>query len=205
MGRKFFAILGVIVFAGVLGGCSANSVKLDGAAVSRIQQKRLLVQVNNRPKLIVVTAAKAMLSSGLMASLLMRGLSDDLANDFTIADPAKTVAARVRQRLVSKHAMKIATSRAHADIVLEVTNTGWEVTHGSLLNMTSYHPNLHVTAQLMEARSKKVLLQANCAFQQKITPWRGYEEILANKGAVLKADFNQLTAKCVNQILAKAF
>jgi len=189
---------------GLLAGCKSRSVRLDSSTASQIAHKRLVVQVNRRPKLIIVTFAKAVVSSGVMASLLMRGLSDDLANDFAIADPARTVAAQVKQRLVSKYGMSVASSAAHADVVLEVTNTMWQVNHGSLLNLAKYRPILAVVAQLRDMRHKTVLSKAACVFnaRQNVTPWRGYDEILGNHGAVLKADFDRLTQKCVGQILA---
>ena len=100
--------------------------------------------------------------------------------------------------------MSLAPSAAQADIVLQVTTNHWEVIYGSLAWM-SYHPTLVVHAKLMDTRTNKVLSGSTCNYLKAITKTRGYEEILANKGALLKVDLNQMAAKCARDIIAKAF
>jgi len=204
MGRKFFAILGVVVFAGILGGCSANSVKLDGAALSKIQHKKLAVVIGERTKLKIMTPAKAVAGSGLLAAVVVDALSDDLAVNYAITDPAIAVSQAISRKLVSKHGMSMIKSHRLADVLLQVTTPYWEVRYGSLAWM-SYHPAVMITAKLLDARTKKVLSSGHCQNIKPITKTRGYDEILANNGALLKVDLNQIASKCAQEILAKAF
>ncbi len=204
MVRKFFAVLGVVFLAGLLAGCSASSVKLDGAALSKIQHKKLAVVIGDRTKLKIMTPAKAVAGSGLLAAVVVDALSDDLAVNYAIADPAITVGDAISRKLVSKHGMSMIKSPRLADVILGVTTAYWEVRYGSLSWM-SYSPVVVIKANLMDARTKKVLSSGQCHYAKPITKTRGYDEILANNGALLKADLQKIASRCARDILAKAF
>ncbi|MCP4933090.1 MAG: hypothetical protein GY927_02550 [bacterium] len=201
MGRIFLRLVGLVILAGLLAGCSSHSLKLDSSTIGKIQNRKLALVVGPPPKLIINTPEKS-LNNGLIATLLIHGMSDNLATDYGVTDPAKTVGQRLKSKLATKYRMSIVSSPASADILLRVSTVFWQVNHGAL-DFMSYTPRTSIVVELADRRSKKVLTKGTCLNSQGMTKKRGYDEILQNNGAVLKTDLDMIASKCASRMLAK--
>ncbi len=194
----------VLLVAAVVSGCAAQTVKLDSAALTQIQSKRLALVTEPRRPIKIMTPTKATLSSGLLAAMIVDAISEDIGAKHNIPDPAKKVGQKLQSMLTARHGMSPVSSADRADLLLKVSGFS-ELRYGAVKWM-SYAPVLVVTTELVDARTKKVLSKGQCAIggTGRETPWRSYNDHLINGAANLKKDLDTLTEMCARSIMKKA-
>jgi hypothetical protein len=203
-----------LVGAFALTGCvSVNQAALNTDTSTKLQGRSVAASKYATPDFTAMTAGKA--AFAILGAVAMIAEGNGIVRDNAIDDPALTIAAGLQSRLGTAKGMTAVTNTAitskndlpsviasnpGADYVLDVQTLNWSFLYFPT-NWTHYRVMYTARVRLIDAASKTVVAESGCKSvpsDDKNAPT--YDELLADKAALLKSHLAKAAAECVDQV-----
>ncbi|WP_067279817.1 hypothetical protein [Mitsuaria sp. 7] len=197
-----------------LTGCvSVNQAPLTADSSTKLQSRSVVSSKYATPDFTAMTAGKA--AFAILGAVAMIAEGNAIVRDNAIDDPALSIAADLQTRLGTAKGMTAITGSAitskndlpsviasnpGADYVLDVQTTNWSFLYFPT-NWTHYRVMYSARVRLIDAATKTVVAEAGCRSvpsDDKNAPT--YDELLADKAALLKSHLAKAAAECVDQV-----
>jgi hypothetical protein len=199
-----------------LGGCA--SVKPEQApseAVDALKGQPLTAVTYTRPDFSAMTYGRAAIG-GLIGGAVMISEGNAVVKDNDIPDPAVQIAARltplVADRVKSSGTVAIAARPAklddevslsrdagHKGVLLDVETINWMFVYYPL-DWTHYRIMYVGRARLIDANAGKRIAQAPCVYQSDDKTPPTYDQMMADKAALLKNMLAAAADSCVDKM-----
>ncbi len=215
---RFLALLAVLP---LLAGCAATPIRIDQAERARLATVPVVQTVRYEPEsFVVTTAGKAMF--GLVGTGLAASAGTELRLTLGLDDPARAVQTRFLEVVSRDLGVKnVRAARAPAGnkddpsalkatigsgVVFDFRTTSWTIVYHPK-DFGRYRTVYAGRARLVRVDDGKVLWQGLCSKRSDDDPATSptYDELTANKGALLKATFAKNAALCADDLVAQFF
>lgn len=215
MNRKTLTLLVAVVVC----GCTTTNDLTDNSSLSpqlipTLEAKTVALSRHEPPAFVAFTPGKAMYGMVGVASQLSSG--DKIVEQHRIEDPAPDIARTLADALAERYNMvvdteqndaplttgnvrKISAHYATADFIVDVYTKEWMFQYYPG-NFNRYRVLYSTRFRLINTETQSVIARGSCKRdpqQRKDSP--GYDELLANNAALIKAQLADAASFCANE------
>jgi hypothetical protein len=179
-----------------LGGCA--SVKPEQApseAVDALKGQPLTAVTYTRPDFSAMTYGRAAIG-GLIGGAVMISEGNAVVKDNDIPDPAVAIAARPAKL---DDEVSLSRDAGHKGVLLDVETINWMFVYYPL-DWTHYRIMYVGRARLIDANAGKRIAQAPCVYQSDDKTPPTYDQMMADKAALLKNMLAAAADSCVDKM-----
>ena len=213
--RLPLALAGALALTGCV---SVSQAPLTTEASTKLQGRSVVSSKYETPDFTAMTAGKA--AFAILGAVAMISEGNALVRDNAVEDPALAIGKDLQARLNAARGMtavpgssitskndlpSVLASNPGADYVLDVQTLNWSFAYFPT-NWTHYRVMYAARVRLIDATSKAVVAEAGCRSvpsDDKDAPT--YDELLADKAALLKSHLAKAAAACADQVARETF
>lgn len=210
---RFFMAAGLAATALMAGCVSTATIPVSQRTATDMRDQSLGRVVRAAPSFAAMTMGKMMF--GLIGAAAMIAEGNKIIADNKVEDPAGVIAADLSSSLSQKHGATAAGTNVTIDtddvarivqaapgarFIVDVQTVNWSMVYFPV-QVTKYRVTYSAKARLVDAQTKAVVAESFCKYlPEDVNTAPGYDELLANEAALLKAQLALGAKACIDQL-----